>query len=419
MSSRQHTPLILTSPDGTSQRLAPVSLRLARSGGGYDEAWIRDLVLAHPEVVPLQEVDPSFGPLIPVCKELDTREAGFADALFVNPLGMPTLVECKLWRNPEARREVVGQILDYARVLRRWTFSDMQREAARARREQGFDLFAHVRDAARLPDLDQAAFADNLTRNLGKGRLLLLVLGDGIREGVEAIAEYIQGTTGLHFTFGLVEAQVFELGDGRRIVQPRVLARTMIVNRTVTEASGPALPATNEPEAQGGGGTGPTPAQQARGEAMKAFWTDLLTGLRLDDAEQPMANALTQSAIFFSFPPRSGVWVTCYFSLKESGIGVFLGSDKTSAIAKEICNRLEADREDVARELDVPAEWTRTAEGKLSIAARRRYADLHDPAVRIEQIEWFRKVINAFVNALRPRVVAIMTSIAEAGGRMI
>ena len=29
------------------------------------------------------------------------------------------LIECKLWRNPEARREVVGQILDYAKVLTR------------------------------------------------------------------------------------------------------------------------------------------------------------------------------------------------------------------------------------------------------------------------------------------------------------
>jgi hypothetical protein len=100
-----------------------------------DEAWVRDLVFAHPEAVPIQELDPSFGPLVPVCTEFDTRVAGFADALFVNPLGMPTLVECKLWRNPEARLEVVGQILDYAWVLRRWTFADLQREAARARKK--------------------------------------------------------------------------------------------------------------------------------------------------------------------------------------------------------------------------------------------------------------------------------------------
>ena len=120
MSSRQHAPLILTSPDGSSHKLAPVPFQRAWAGGGYDEAWIRDLFLAHADAVSLQEIDPSFGPLVPVRKELDTRGAGFADALYVDPLGMPTLVECKLWRNPEARREAVGQILGHARARRAW-----------------------------------------------------------------------------------------------------------------------------------------------------------------------------------------------------------------------------------------------------------------------------------------------------------
>jgi len=28
-----------------------------------------------------------------------------------------TIGECKLWRNPEARRKAVGQVLDYAKDL--------------------------------------------------------------------------------------------------------------------------------------------------------------------------------------------------------------------------------------------------------------------------------------------------------------
>ncbi len=34
------------------------------------------------------------------------------------------LVEAKLWRNPEARRKVIGQILDYAKELSRWNYED-------------------------------------------------------------------------------------------------------------------------------------------------------------------------------------------------------------------------------------------------------------------------------------------------------
>src|SRR4051794_12903005 len=137
MSSRQHTALVLVSSEEPPRALQPVSLQLTKEGSAkYNEAWLRDLIYVHHNAIPVHEIDTSFGPLIPVCTELDTRVAGLADALFINPQGMPTLVECKLWRNPEARREVIGQILDYARVLRRWTYTDLQREAARARKQQ-------------------------------------------------------------------------------------------------------------------------------------------------------------------------------------------------------------------------------------------------------------------------------------------
>jgi hypothetical protein len=51
---------------------------------------------------------------VPICTELNTP-AGPIDNFMVSPSGLPVLVECKLWRNPEARREVVSQILDYAK----------------------------------------------------------------------------------------------------------------------------------------------------------------------------------------------------------------------------------------------------------------------------------------------------------------
>lgn len=423
MSARQHSPLILVSDSDPARPLQPVALNANRSGGGYDEAWIRDLAFAHPQALPVQEIDPSFGPLIPICTELDTRAAGYADALFLNPLGMPTLVECKLWRNPEARREVVGQVLDYARALRRWTYTDLQREAARARKEQGFDLFAHVRDAGGHPDLDQAAFVDGVTRNLAQGRALLLVLGDGIREGVEAIAEYIQGTTGLHFTFGLVEAQVFELGEGRRIVQPRVLARTLIVNRTVVDLAAPELRVVEEQQetAEERAGTREKkPELNDRQRWMKSFWSDLLTGLRLDDAGQPLANPLAESNIFFSMPARTNTWLTCYFHAAQSAIGVFLGMTKTSPVALEIGSRLEADREHLDAqfaEAGVAVRWSRSPEGKVEIAASRSFPVLLDQSVRDEQLAWFGTTINAFVNVLRPRIAALWYELAEGGTR--
>jgi hypothetical protein len=61
--------------------------------------------------------------------------------------GRPVLVECKLWRNPEGRREVIGQILDYSKELTRWSSSDLQREASRKLKRDGNPLLDLVREA--------------------------------------------------------------------------------------------------------------------------------------------------------------------------------------------------------------------------------------------------------------------------------
>jgi hypothetical protein len=126
---------------------------------------------------------------------------------------------------------VVGQILDYAKELSRWSSSDLQREVSQRLKRDGNPLLEMVR--AVDPDVDERQFNDALTANLRRGRFLLLIVGDGIREGVEAITEYLQTHAGLHFSLGLVELPIYLMPNGDRLVAPRVLARTAIVTRNV------------------------------------------------------------------------------------------------------------------------------------------------------------------------------------------
>jgi hypothetical protein len=92
--------------------------------GAVSEADIQALVHKHPGCLPIAEIDPMFSGPVPICTELNTP-AGPIDIFMVTPSGLPVLIECKLWRNPEGRREVVGQILDYAKELSRWSSSDL------------------------------------------------------------------------------------------------------------------------------------------------------------------------------------------------------------------------------------------------------------------------------------------------------
>jgi hypothetical protein len=56
--------------------------------------------------------------------------------------------------------------------------------------------------SASVPEANQARFVDEVSRSLRRGDLLLLIVGDGIREGVGAITEFIEIHGTLHFTFG-------------------------------------------------------------------------------------------------------------------------------------------------------------------------------------------------------------------------
>ena len=91
--------------------------------------------LRYPDLLPLRDIDPSSDPYSTVYRM--RTEAGPLDIAFINQFGRLTLVECKLWRNPEARRKVVAQTLDYARAVSRWSYSDLQRQVAAASGRHG------------------------------------------------------------------------------------------------------------------------------------------------------------------------------------------------------------------------------------------------------------------------------------------
>ena len=81
------------------------------------------------------------------------------------------------------------------------------------------------------PNVDEAVFVDNVTHHLRRGEFLLLIIGDGIREGVENIVDFVQRHSGLHFNLALVEAALYRDTNDRVIVQPRILSGIVRENR--------------------------------------------------------------------------------------------------------------------------------------------------------------------------------------------
>ena len=217
---------------GREECLQRISVGTPSSQGGIDESTLQDLLFRNPKTLPIAAIDAAYDGAIPVCRELSTP-AGYLDAIYVNALGRLTLAEFKLWRNPQARREVIGQILDYAKELASWRYEDLQREVSKCLKLPGNALYERVRSVH--PDVDESQFVDNVSRHLRRGEFLLLIVGDGIREGVENIVDFVQRYGGLHFNLALVEAALYRENNERLIVQPRILVRTEIVPRFVLE----------------------------------------------------------------------------------------------------------------------------------------------------------------------------------------
>jgi len=209
----------------------------------FEEGWLQDLIEDNPELLPVTEIEPAFAPLVSVGREVATA-SGSIDNLFLSPQGYLTIAETKLWRNPEARREVVGQLIDYAKDVSRWTFEELERKVRDYNAQRGKPLFGILDSLRQIEDIEESEeqiVIDAITRNLQAGRFLLLVVGDGIRESVEAMADFLQQTPQLHFTLALVELQVYELGEeGKKpfLVLPQIVARTREITRAVVRIEG-------------------------------------------------------------------------------------------------------------------------------------------------------------------------------------
>ncbi|HWQ54098.1 MAG TPA: hypothetical protein VN442_10465 [Bryobacteraceae bacterium] len=220
----------------SSRRLKRIRfLKNASESAPYDEAWLQHLIMRQPSLLPIDQIEPAFTALVPICVELPVG-SGYLDNLLITPAGDLAIIECKLWRNPEARREVVAQILDYANTMSTWTYDTLQEAIRRAKPLDASDE-KKVRSLYELVsskgEIDEASFHDAVSRNLKRGRFLLLIVGDGIREGVESMAGFLQQYAGFHFTLAIVELALFEVPNGGYIAQPRILARTTNIDRGV------------------------------------------------------------------------------------------------------------------------------------------------------------------------------------------
>jgi hypothetical protein len=133
------------------------------------------------------------------------------DNLWLTPDGGIVLGECKLFRNPEARRQVIVQALDYARAIAGLGYEELEAAVRKALGSPSMTLWSLVSGQTAL---EQAQFVDAISRRLRQSHFLVLIIGDGIQEGVESLTSYLQLHAGLHVGLALVDLSIWRDGDG-------------------------------------------------------------------------------------------------------------------------------------------------------------------------------------------------------------
>jgi hypothetical protein len=186
---------LLVGTEGDTQILE--RLPLTPDGrGAYDEAWRQRLIHQTPTCLPIGEIEPALDSFSSVCCEMPTPR-GFIDNLLMTGRGDIAIVEAKLFRNPEARRQVLAQALDYATCLFSMSYGEFEKAALAgtyAPRPKPESLYEGLPEADKLIE---AAFVDAVSQNLRRGRVLILVIGDGIRSEAETMLEVSEPTSDL------------------------------------------------------------------------------------------------------------------------------------------------------------------------------------------------------------------------------
>lgn len=201
------------------------------------EAEIQRLIAAYPEVLAGEAMTPAEPRRwLLVGDEVRVSDgAGDArwsiDILLIDQDARPTLVEVKRGANPEVRREVLGQMLDYvAHAERYWPVGMLRTrcEATHEARQGGFEgALAALLDEDE-PDAD--AFWERVDANLRASNLRLLFAADGIPDELARVVEF------LNRQMDTVEVLAVDLrrftggGDAATLV-PRVIGRTARAGR--------------------------------------------------------------------------------------------------------------------------------------------------------------------------------------------
>lgn len=196
------------------------------------EADLQDLLGAHPDLLTADGehhrwllVSQEFG----IASEPGGAGRWSLDHLFLDEEGVPTLVEVKRSTDTRIRREVVGQMLDYAaNALSYWNV-----EAIKARVETGREMSDASEAVAEYlgADIDPDLYWERVGINLAAGRVRMVFVADVIPPELRAIVEFLNRQMSPADVLAIEIRQYVDDSGQHQTLVPRLIGDTQAARR--------------------------------------------------------------------------------------------------------------------------------------------------------------------------------------------
>lgn len=197
---------------------------------GYDtEALLQGYLARHPDLLAGDQIDssaPRRWLLVAQEASLASEEDGAGrwsvDHLFLDQDAVPTIVEVKRSTDTRIRREVVGQMLDYAaNGVAYWSVDRL-----RATFEENPEFEQDISDLLEDPDADPEEFWQKVKINLQAGRVRLVFVSDKIPDELRRIVEFLNEQMDPAEVLAVEIKQYVSQDSKLKTLVPRIIGQT-------------------------------------------------------------------------------------------------------------------------------------------------------------------------------------------------
>ena len=189
-----------------------------------EEGKLQDYLEQYPNLIPLGDIVEGASDLLCIGREV-VAGSGSIDLLCTDKDGLLTIIETKLRRNPESRREVVGQIVEYASYVCQWSADDIYRiangyflKSNKAPKSYKNRTIDDIMSEIVGDEFSDEEFRISIGQKLRDGKLRLIIAVDELVEQLRATVTFLNSYSS--FDLLLLQVSDYQESEARKVLVP-------------------------------------------------------------------------------------------------------------------------------------------------------------------------------------------------------